>query len=133
MKKPSSPENLEWSPQEEVEGSEKPKLIIPERYLCALTNKMMKNPVKAHDKFVYEKEVIFDYLQKNRKSPKTGKALNARITVKRSLKPQVGLKKEIETFMEANRELLEMQEEGAGDTSQYQASGETPGGEEVVY
>ncbi len=54
--------------QEEAEGSSETKLVIPKRYLCALTNKIMKDPVKAHDKLVYEREVIFSYLEKHRES-----------------------------------------------------------------
>ncbi len=89
----------------------------------------MKDPVKAHDKLVYEKQAIATYLEKHNKSPKTGKPLNPRIPVESSLKPQIALKKEIESFMEGNKELLEMQEEG--DTSKGETKGET-GGEENI-
>ncbi len=36
--------------------------------------------------------------------------------MKRSLIPQVALKKEIESFMEANKELLDVLQEGMGET-----------------
>ncbi len=59
----------------------------------------------------FTKEIILDYLEENGKSPVTEKALNPRLPVRSSLKPQLALKKEIEAFVEANKELLGTQGE----------------------
>ncbi len=75
----------------------------------------MKDPVRAHDKFVYEREVILAYLEAHRKSPITEKHLNARLPIESSLKPQMALKNEIQAFVEANKELLGETCEGDGD------------------
>ncbi len=46
--------------------------------------------------------------------------MDPRIPVKSSLKPQVALKKEIESFVEANRELLRFHEFQVSNTSSSQ-------------
>ena len=44
---------------------------IDSRYLCPLTNELMKDPVIAFDGKCYEKEAIIDYIRKNKQSPIT--------------------------------------------------------------
>ena len=48
---------------------------IPEELKCALTNKLMTEPVIAFDDFTYEKTDIWEYLQTHGKSPQTGKKM----------------------------------------------------------
>ena len=44
---------------------------IDKKYICPLTNKLMKNPVIAFDGQCYEKEAIIDYFKKSKESPIT--------------------------------------------------------------
>ena len=69
---------------------------INEKYLCPITNKIMKDPVIAFDGCCYEKEAIIKYIKENKKSPKTGQVVyDVKLAITSLLYPNNQLKQEM--------------------------------------
>ena len=53
------------------------KKSIDNKYLCPISQEIMKNPVIAYDGITYEKDNIINYLKEYYKTPKTENKLNS--------------------------------------------------------
>ncbi len=72
---------------------------FPEEYICPITQRVMREPVFADDGHSYEKAAITMWLEKSDASPLTGETLESK-----KPKPNVSLKKGIETFHSKNKD-----------------------------
>lgn len=61
---------LEWAHEEDVEGDSDSD--APEQYLCAITGRLMQDPVATADGHIYEREAIARWLSIKDTSPMTG-------------------------------------------------------------
>ena len=90
-------------------------LEIPDRFICPITKKIMKEPVMAFDGYCYEKMSIESYLKINKKSFVTGE--NADYI---GVFPNHSLKKEITKFIKDNNidiDTLNVNEHNDGETN----------------
>ena len=75
---------------------------IPERFKCALSKRIMDEPVIAFDGYIYDKLSIISYFQHYAKSPKTNEACDAIDEMSWMLFDDNKPKQEIILFKQAN-------------------------------
>lgn len=73
---------------------------IPHEFICAISQELMKDPVKTVDGFTYEREAITRWFSQSNKSPLTGLDLTDK-----SLVPDIICKQEIDKFIESIKNL----------------------------
>lgn len=73
---------------------------IPFEFLCPITNKIMKDPVKAADGYTYERRAIRRWFRKKRSSPMTNETLTDL-----EVRPNDELRNRIERFVSEHSEV----------------------------
>ena len=73
---------------------------IPFEFLCPITNKIMKDPVKASDGYNYERRAIRRWFRKKRSSPMTNETLTDL-----EVRPNDELRNRIESFVREHSEV----------------------------
>eukprot|EP01083_Nonionella_stella_P111301 326424_1 len=90
--------------------------VVPSKFICPLTKRIMKNPVMAFDGNTYEHEAIEKYLKQHGKSPVTNeKAYTLNLYSHRQLQKEIQSYSSLNDFVESNEGCL-MEDEETGNT-----------------